>query len=307
MLYQTVRPNKFEDMIGNEAQVKALATTLSKPNHAHAYLLTGPSGCGKTTAARIAAQVIGADEFSITEINAANDRGIDTARQIVDAMRYGGNNAKGVSVFIIDEAHKTTKEFQNALLKPLEDVPPHVYFFLCTTEPAKLLPTIKTRCEEVKFKAMSVNELSILVRTVNRNQALNVCKEALLLIAENCDSSARLALVMLEKTAALTDPAEQIALVKSGIVDEENAETIDFCRALLGAKPADWSKIAGMIKNMDTSDPEKVRYAVLGYMNSVLLNKPDNRVALILEFFAQPFYNSGKSGITLAAYQSIFA
>ncbi len=305
-LYQKHRPQTFDDMIGSEAQIASLKKTLAKKDRPHVYLFVGPPGCGKTTAARIAARELGAGELSTKEVNSANNRGIETARQIIEEMRYAPTDGEAV-VYIIDELHMTTKDWQNAMLKPLEDTPEHVYFFLCTTDPQKLIPALKTRCAEFKFSAMKAEDAFKLVRIVNRAEELGVSKEILEEIAENCEGSPRKALVILEKVAALEDPKDQHQLISSGMADEENADTIELCRALLNTKVS-WSSAAEIIKKMNIDDPEKVRYAVMGYMNSVLLSgKQNDRAALALEYFSEPFYSSGKAGVTLAAYQTIFA
>jgi DNA polymerase III gamma/tau subunit len=304
-LYQKHRPQAFDDMLGSEAQIESLKKALSKKDRPHTYLFVGPPGCGKTTAARIAARELGAGELSIKEINSADNRGIDTARQIIDSMRYSATDGDAV-VYIIDELHMTTKDWQNAMLKPLEDTPDHVYFFLCTTDPSKLIPALKTPCTEFRFEAMKPEYALKLVKIVNRKEGLGVDKEILEGIADNCDGSPRKALVMLEKISALEDADDQRKLLKAGIPDEEDAETIELCRVLLSAKG--WQPVAEVIKKINIDDPEKVRYAVMGYMNSVLLGgKQNDRAALVLEYFSEPFYNSGKPGLTLAAYQAIFA
>src|SRR5690606_15380302 len=100
--------------------------------------------------------------LSIREINSANNRGIETARQIIDQMRFmpaGGSTL----VYIIDELHMATKDWQNAMLKPLEDTPAHVFFFLCTTNPEKLIAPLKSRCLEVKFNSLDEKEMYILL------------------------------------------------------------------------------------------------------------------------------------------------
>jgi len=125
--YQKYRPDSFDDMIGNEAAINAFIKSLTKKNHSHAYILSGPPGTGKTTFARIAATMLGAEDMDVREINTSSARGIDTAREIIQQIKFNANGE--AIVYILDEAQKFTNEMQNALLKPLEDTPEHVYFF----------------------------------------------------------------------------------------------------------------------------------------------------------------------------------
>lgn len=304
-LYQKYRPQTFAEMVGNETQIAALRKALEKENRPHAFLFVGPPGCGKTTAARIAAKQLGAGELSLKEINSADNRGIETARLIVETMRYGSPDGEAL-VFIIDEIHMTTKEWQNAMLKPLEDTPSHVYFFLCTTDPQKLITALKSRCTEIKFQPLSLENAFLLIRRVNRSDNLGVSKEVCQLIAENCEGSPRRALVLLEKIAGLESEEAQKRALEEGLPDEENAEAIELCRILLKEKA--WSPVAEILKKMDTTDPEKIRYAVMGYMSAVLLSgKQNTRAALAIEYFSEPFYNTGKPGLVLACYQTLFA
>ena len=141
-LYLKYRPKDFDEMVGNDETIESLKKLIQKEDRPHTYLFTGQSGCGKTSAARICANKLGAKGHSIIEINSSNNRGIDTARDIIDQMQYKPLEGN-IWVFIIDEIHQTTSVAQNALLKPLEDTTDSAYFFLCTTDPQKLIKPLK--------------------------------------------------------------------------------------------------------------------------------------------------------------------
>jgi DNA polymerase-3 subunit gamma/tau len=300
-LFRKCRPKKFEDIIGNEAELESLQKILSKENKPHTFLLYGPSGCGKTTIARIAAAQLGSDDLNIREINTAENRGIDTARELIDQMKYIAMNGKPV-VYIIDEVHKTTNDWQNAMLKPLEYMPDHVYFFLCTTHPKKVIKAIQTRCTMVKVESLDDESIYRLLRKVSLEEKIEIDKSILREISENCEGSPRQALVLLEKIMDMTDKESMLKVISMG--EEEEKETIDLCRALL--KVSDWDTIRNILSKLKEVDPEKVRYAVLGYMNSVLLSEKHGRAAYCIECFSEPFYNQAKAGLTLACYQTLF-
>jgi len=304
-LYLKYRPESFEDVVGNEAQLKSVQRLIAKDDRPHVFLLQGPSGTGKTTVARIMARAIGAEGTDIKEINSSNNRGIDTAREIQDKMMFCPSEGSATA-FIIDEVHQTTKDWQNAMLKPLEDTPEHVYFFLCTTDPQKLLPAIKSRCSEVKLSSLSPDNLCLVLRRVNRAESLGLSKDMLMDIVEIAGGSPRKALVILERVAAIEDEKERGRYILSGAPDSDEKEVIDLCRALL-AKDTGWSDITALLKTVPMDEPERVRYAILGYMNAVLCGgKKNDRAANALEYFSEPTYNTGKSGITLAAYKTLF-
>jgi len=298
-IYRKYRPQEFSEMIGNRDEIESLELTLNRENRPHVYLFHGVSGGGKTTAARIVAKHLGADEISISEINSSSNRGIDTARQIIEQMRsipFGG-----VQVYIIDEIHQTSKDFQNALLKPLEDTPDYVYFFLCTTNPEKLILPLRTRCSEFKFPALDKKNIVRLLKRINREEEKLVEDDVMEEIAIWAEGSPRKALVLYEKIMEISSE-KALKVLEKGITDEEDGQTIELCRALLN-KSATWGSICEVIKNMNDSDYEKVRYAVLGYMGNTLLSgKENNRAAVALESFQEPWYNSGKAGLILACY-----
>ena len=142
-LYRKYRPTTLDQMVGNEATIKSLKKELE--NGSHTFLFTGNAGCGKTTLARIIAKEVGAGELSIREINSADNRGIDTAREVMEQMRFNPSDGDAL-VWILDEVHMISSAGPNAFLKALEDTPSHCYFFLCTTNPEKLISPLKTRC-----------------------------------------------------------------------------------------------------------------------------------------------------------------
>lgn len=300
-LYLKYRPKTFDEMIGNRETIESLEKLMLKEDRPHSYLFTGESGTGKTTAARICANMLGVKTTSIVEINSSNNRGIDTARSIIEQMNIypiDGNNW----VFILDEIHQTTSAMQNALLKPLEDYSNIAYFFLCTTDPQKLIKPLKNRCTEFNFSLLDEKYMRKLLKRINREENANVENDIINEIVKYSEGSPRKALVLFEKIIGM-EKENAIKIISEGM-NEEEGKVIELCRSLLNG---DWNDIKQILKNIEVKDAEKIRYAVLGYMNSVLLNNANHKAGLALEFFSEPFYNSGMPGVTLACYQTIFS
>ena len=151
-LHITYRPNKFAEIIGNKSTVKTIQNKINGDDPPHAILLHGPSGCGKTTLARIISTELGCNINSndFNELDIAQLTGVDTAREIRQNMNFLPMESK-CRVWLLDEFHKASASFQNAMLKALEDTPKHVYFILCTTDPQKVIKTVQTRCQKYKY------------------------------------------------------------------------------------------------------------------------------------------------------------
>jgi len=299
-LYRKIRPTNWSEVVGNKANIQQLQNFVNNEERPHTYLFVGDSGCGKTTIARIFAKELGANDLSIHEIDCADTRGIDAARAIKEQMRY--KQIGGKTVYIIDEVHKATVDWQNAMLKALEDTPSHVYFLLCTTDPQKLIKTVKTRCTEIRVSSVDEKELFKYLIHVNKNENFGIEKSVLKHIANHAGGSIRKALVLLEQIEKIEEVESQLEIVKSTVGDVEEQEVIELCRALLRGSWSQSKKILVELRAQKV-DSEKIRYAVLGYMTSVVLKSGDSRAAFALECFSENTYDSKISGIVLAAYQ----
>ena len=301
-LYTKHRPKTLDEVLGNRSTVDSLQALFTRPRSEipHTFLITGNSGCGKTTLARIMARELGASEEDIREVDTADYRGIDGIREIRQQMRLRPLSGE-MRAWILDECHQLSKDAMSALLKALEDTPAHVIFILCTTDPQKLLPTIRNRCATFTVQPLSEGEIEKLLQKTARAERKRIPSEVTDLIKRDCLGSARAALVMLDKVIAL--PSEQqLAAVEQAAVQEGQA--IELCRALL--KPASWKAVASILKSIQEQDAESIRRMVLGYMQSVLLGgQTNNQAALVMEAFRADTYNIGWPGITLACYSII--
>lgn len=299
-LHIKYRPNKLEELVGQEAAVKILKGLFDAKRIPHATILVGPSGCGKTTAARIIADQLGCKNYK--EVNASDDNGVAVVRGIISKCRTYGI-AGGPKVYTIDEAHGLTTAAQNAILKVLEEPPDHVYFIIATTDPAKILPTVKTRCTEIVFRSVPPASLGKLIKRVAGKEGIKLTDEVSDALIESASGSPRQALVNLGKIATIKDEADRLASLSPPAV---TATAMTIVNGLLPWQgEGNWSATAKAIMDCQ-EDLERVRQTVLTIASKKLVtakSKAAARANLIIIAFADPFFNSRKAGMLSAAYQ----
>lgn len=242
------RPQTFGDVVAQEHVTSTLKNALRLDRLAHAYLFTGPRGVGKTTGARILAKAIncttplservdGAEpcrtcdscrsfeegrNMNIIEIDAASNNKVDDVRDLRETVRIPpqGNRMK---VYIIDEVHMLSNAAFNALLKTLEEPPPHALFIFATTEPHKVLPTIQSRCQRFDYRRIAVDEIVARLKEICETEKISVDDASLVLIARKGDGALRDALSVFDQAVSLCGTTITHAeLIKAlGVVDDD--------------------------------------------------------------------------------------
>jgi DNA polymerase-3 subunit gamma/tau len=223
-LYRKYRPQKFSELVGQPHVVNALRSAVRDERIGHAYLFSGPRGTGKTTTARILAKALnctalGADGepcgtcancvavtsgtfFDLFELDAASNRGIDDIRGVVESTALGLGPDARTKVFVLDEVHMLTEPAANALLKTLEEAPSHVVFVLATTNPEKVLATIRSRTQHFEFTLLSTDELTARLADLCAREGVEADADALAVIATAGAGSARDAESLLDQALA---------------------------------------------------------------------------------------------------------
>jgi DNA polymerase-3 subunit gamma/tau len=244
-LYRKYRPQTFDDVIGQGHVTTTLAREVVDGKVAHAYLFTGPRGTGKTTTARILAKALncvnrGSDgspcnvcpscvaitegtSLDVLELDAASHNSVDDIRDIKVSVTTVASSATSKRVFVLDEAHMLSKAAGNALLKTLEEPPEHVHFVLATTEPYKLLDTIRSRSQRFDFHPVPIEDLAGHLSVISEREGHKSDPAALIAIARHAGGSVRDSLSLLEQVAALGAGTVDVAGVRRalGLADSE--------------------------------------------------------------------------------------
>lgn len=222
-LYRKYRPQKLEEVVGQEHIKKALKNAIELDKISHAYLFTGPRGTGKTSTARIFAKslnckngptispcgtcencidITNSTPMDVIEIDAASNRKVEDAQNILEKVMYAPVNSR-YKIYIIDEVHMLSTTAFNALLKTLEEPPKNVIFILATTEVHKVLDTIKSRCQRFDFKRITTDDIVKHLRFISENEKIDITDDALSTIAKNSAGGMRDSIALLDQLSVL--------------------------------------------------------------------------------------------------------
>lgn len=243
------RPQTFEEIVGQEHVAQTLRNAVAQGRVHHAYLFAGPRGTGKTSTARVLAKALNCEQgptpepcgecdnckaiqagrfMDVIEIDAASHRGIDDIKDLREKVKYGPAEGR-YKVYILDEAHQLTNDASNALLKTLEEPPPHAFFVLATTEAHKFLPTIMSRCQRFDFRAIPPVAIVEALRHIAGREGVTIDEAALWTIAEAAGGAMRDAESIFDQV---------VAFAEGGIDRETVAAVLGLTRQELLARTA---------------------------------------------------------------------
>ena len=291
-LYRKHRPQTFAEILGQDPVSSTLANAIAEDRVAHAYLFTGPRGTGKTSTARILAKALNCEQgptpspcgvcnscvsitdgssMDVIEMDAASHSKVEETRGILDGVPLASAGGKK-KVYVIDEVHMLTTQSFNALLKTLEEPPPHVVFILATTEAHKVLPTIVSRTQRFDFRPISTDVLTEHLLDIAGREEIALTPGAAAVIARHADGGARDALSALDQLSSITggkiteDEADQLL---GGRHEDSYAQLFDAIAT---------GEVGGVFLTMHSlasegADPRRIAIGVIEHARSLLLLK----------------------------------
>ena len=298
------RPKNFEEVIGQEHITKTISKSIEQGKTPHAYLFSGPHGVGKTSLARIIAKALNCKEgptskpcgecpscmaiengnpLDVIEIDGASNRGIENIRTIIENVRISPVSGK-YKIYIIDEVHQITNEAFNALLKTLEEPPSHVVFILATTESEKILPTIKSRCQQYTFKLLSVSDMEAILKSILSKEGITYDEESIFLIAKQSRGSVRDGETILEKMIAYT--SEKKSISRNDVVSVMGGNNFLYIKSFFNSIiSGDKKEYFTFIKNMFENAvlPSTFVLDLIEYMRIIIMMKSGINDIKILE------------------------
>ena len=289
-LYRKWRPRTFDEVIGQQHVVSTLRNALASGRIHHAYLFAGPRGTGKTTMARLLAKAVNClalEEqrpcnecvicqavnegrlLDLIEIDAASNTGVDDVRELRERVGFRPNEAR-YKVYVIDEVHMLSNAAFNALLKTLEEPPPHAIFVLATTEPHKIPTTVVSRCQRFNFRRIPVSEVVARLEWMIEQESISADREALTIIARQATGSMRDAESLLDQLASYDDAGITSAEVRAALGTGANETVIQVTDALSRGDVAQGLEAINAAVDEGT-DPRQFARQMVEHLRALLL------------------------------------
>lgn len=303
-LHHKYRPQRFDQLVGQEAIAATLGNALRSGRIAPAYLFSGPRGTGKTSSARILARslncigsegptpepcgvcelctsIAAGNALDVIEIDAASNTGVDNIRELIERSRFAPVQARW-KVYVVDECHMLSTAAFNALLKTLEEPPPRVVFVLATTDPQRVLPTILSRCQRFDFRRIPLEALERHLAWIAQQEQIGITPEALHVVAQRAQGGLRDAESLLDQLSLLPAPIEAAAVwdllgavpeqellaLAAALAGREPLELLEACRTLLerGREPAAVLQgLAGLLRDLVLAGVAPDRLELTGF------------------------------------------
>lgn len=301
------RPEKLAEVFGQDAVVRSLQATVKKKD-SQVFLFSGPSGCGKTTLSRIVARMYGVEDKSVMEIDAASRTGIDDMRQLQEVLQYRPFGDSGKRAVILDECHALSKNAFDSLLKSLEDPPKHIVWFFCTTNPAKIPATLKTRCTKFELRLVLDKELGELYDFIYEQEKLNIPGDVGDLLIKEAKGSPRqlLSNIVVARTARTKKEAAE--LLRTAV---ETDASLELCRFVADGGGS-WTKCMGLLSKLQGESPEGVRILITNYLGKCLKDAKTDENAVMymskLDAFSTSYVGTdGIAPLLLSIGRALFA
>lgn len=292
-LYRKYRPQKLEEVVGQEHIKQALKNAISMDKISHAYLFTGPRGTGKTSTARIFAKslncvngptitpcgvcencvdITNSVPMDVIEIDAASNRKVEDAQNILEKVMYAPVNSR-FKIYIIDEVHMLSTTAFNALLKTLEEPPKNVIFILATTEVHKVLDTIKSRCQRFDFRRITTADIVKHLRYISDCEKIKITDDALATIAKNSAGGMRDSIALLDQLSVLGVQSEITTDDINALLGRISFDVLrDLSECILSSNQAGAIEILEKIYNSG-NEPVQILQNMLDYFKNLLIAK----------------------------------
>ena len=294
-LYRKWRPRQWDEVVGQEHILQTLTNAVRAGRVGHAYLFAGPRGTGKTTVARIIAKAVNClnedpakrpcnecehckavneNRFlDLIEIDAASNTSVDDVRDLRDKINFSPSQGK-YKIYIIDEVHMLSTAAFNALLKTLEEPPPHAIFVLATTEIHKIPATVLSRCQRHEFRRVPVDEIVALLKQIAKQEKIKVDEDALTLIARQATGSVRDAISLLDQLSS-TGGKIDLALTQTVLGTATSQTVLDLIASIQDNQPA--PAMDAIHRALDAgADPRSLARQIVDYLRGLLLIQMGN-------------------------------